>query len=82
MISTNQKPIWRMALSLLKPIKQFGKEVSPSWLLEPSLRAGLHHGPWKIAFLYGPTSWSNFHDPISLKKQFAKPLTSCKPNVD
>ena len=24
-------------------------------------------GPWKMAFFHGPTSWSNFHDPVSLK---------------
>jgi hypothetical protein len=30
-------------------------------------------GPWKMAFLHGPTSWSNIHGPISLKIRFTKP---------
>jgi hypothetical protein len=36
-----------------------------SWLMcEVTLRAGLHHGPWKMAFSHGLTSWSSFHSPI------------------
>ena len=50
-----------------------------------TLRARLHHGPWKMALFHGLTWWSNFHDPICLKNPVYKafePLTRCKPNVD
>ena len=37
-------------------------------------------GPWKMAFLHGLTSWSNFYGMIPFKV-FGF-LTRCKPNVD
>ena len=64
-------------------------ENGPSWLLEPSLRVALHHGPWSrtmkdCLFIWSNIMvqfpWSNF-----LKKSICKafePLTRYKPNVD
>jgi len=41
-------------------------------------------GPWKMVFLNGPSSWSNFHVSTSLNISFQilGPHTRCKPNVD
>ena len=33
--------------------------------LRASLRVDHKVRSWKMAFFHGPTSWSNFHDPIS-----------------
>ena len=39
-------------------------------------------GPWKMAFVNGPSSWSDFHDLTSLVLRAMGPLTRCELNVD
>ena len=53
-------------------------------ILGPIYTADHEVGPWRMAFVNGPSSWSNFHGPTSLKISLKSlgPLTRCKPNVD
>ena len=57
----------------------FAKEISGSvYTMDHEV------GAWNMAFVSGPSSWSNFHGPTSKKNSFEShgPLTRYKPNVD
>jgi hypothetical protein len=51
-------------------------------ILGPGYTTDHEVGPWKMAFVNGPSSWSDFHGPTSWSLKSLGPLTRCKPNVD